>query len=197
MKQTFCEFSTGPRRRTKRLLAEWAPLPAVLPEPGRLLLGSPALPHSGLRLPASVLPSPVPPVFPAILPEPGHVFPPVRPLHLHQLHPSASASGMALAEVALRRGGAPVTVTPGSQPRPTAGVSSCPSAAPRSRGRGCSSRGRSSRDAPWTSRPGRSSGDFNFTFPSFSMLRCCCAHCQIVRKSHSAQDQGGQHKSLS
>lgn len=186
-------FSTGPRGRTKRLLAEWAPLPAVLPEPGRLLLGSPALPHSGLRLPASVLPSPVPPVFLTILPEPGHVFPPVRPLHLHQLHPSASASCMALAEVALRGGGAPVTVSPGSQPRPPAGVSSCPSAPPRSRRRSCCSWGRPSRDAPGTSRPGRSSGDYMFCF-SIIFFYClnAAAHSETMRKSHSAQDQDAQ-----
>lgn len=169
MKQTL-SFSAGPRRRTKRLFAEWAPLPAVLPEPGRLLLGSPALPHSGLGLPASVLPSPLSPVVPAILTEPGLcVFPPVRPLPLHQLHPSTSASGMALAEVALRGRGAPVTVAPGSEPRPPTGVPSCPSAAARSRGRCCCSRGRSSWDAPGTSRPGGSAGDLVYLF-RFSIL---------------------------
>lgn len=153
-------LSAGPRGGTKRLFAERAPLPAVLPEPGRLLFGSPALPHSGLGLPASVLPPSLPAVFPAILPEPGlGLFPPVGPLPLHQLHPSTSASGMALTEVALRGGGAPVTVAPGSEPRSPAGVSSCPSVAARSRGRSRHARGRSPRDAPGTPRPGRPAGD--------------------------------------
>lgn len=171
VKHTF-SFSAGARRRTKRLLAGRAPLPAVLPEPGSLLLGSTALPHSGLRLPASVLPAPLSPVFSAILPEPGlSIFPPVGPLPLHQLHPSAPASGMALAEIALRGGGAPVTISPGSEPRPPAGVSSCPSAAARARGRGCRTRGRSPRDAPGTSRPRRSAGDYFFlSFFGISVL---------------------------
>lgn len=186
MKQTFW-FSAGPRRRTKRLFAERAPFPAVLPESGRLLLGSPALPHSGLRLPASLLPTPLSAVFIAILSEPGLcLFPPVRPLPLHQLHPSAPASSVALAEVALRGRGATVTVSPGFEPGPPSGVSSCPTAAARSRGRGCSARRRSSRDAPGTSRPGWSSGDF-FCFSACVALALLLE--KSVRKSQSAHDK--------
>lgn len=153
-------FPSGPCRGTKRLVSGWPTLPAILPEPGRLLLGTSALPHSGLGLPAPVFPSPLPAIVSAILPEPGlGLFPLVGPLPLHQLHPSTSAGSMALAEVALRGGGAPVTVTPGSEPRPPSGVPSCPSAAARSRGRCCSSRGRSLRDAPGPPRPGGSAGE--------------------------------------
>lgn len=151
-------FPSGPRRGTQRLLPGWAPLPAVLPEPGRLLLGTSALPHSGLGLPAPVFPSPLPAVVSAVLPEPG-LFALVGPLPLHQLHPSASAGGMALAEVALRGGGAPVTVAPGSEPRPPSGVPSCPSAAARARGRRRRSRGGALGDAPGPPRPGGASGD--------------------------------------
>lgn len=80
----FFFLGAGARGRTERLLSERAPLPVVLPQPGRLLLGSPPLPHSGLRLPAAVLPSPVPAVVPVILPEPGlGLLPPVGPLPLH------------------------------------------------------------------------------------------------------------------
>lgn len=159
-------FPSGPRRGTKRLVPGWAPLPAVLPEPGRLLLGPSALPHSGLGLPAPVFPSPLPAVVSAVLSEPGlSLFALVGPLPLHQLHPSTSAGSMALAEVALRGGGAPVTVAPGSEPRPPAGVPSCPPAAARSRGRCCCSRGRSLRDASGPPRPGGASGDsFVFIF---------------------------------
>lgn len=158
-------ISAGPRRRTKWLFAERAPLPAVLPEPGRLLLGSPALPHSGLGLPASVLPTSLPAVVPAVLPEPGlGLFPPVGPLPLHQLHPPAPAGGMALTEVALRGRGPPVTVASGAEPRSPAGVPGCPSAAARSRGRRRGARGRSPRDAPGTPRPGGPAGHYINSF---------------------------------
>lgn len=153
-------FPPGPRRGTKRLFPGWAPLPAVLPEPGRLLLGTSALPHSGLGLPAPVFSSPVSAIVSAILSEPGlSLFALVGPLPLHQLHPSTPAGSMALAEVALRGGGAPVTVAPGSEPRPPSGVPSCPSAAARSRGRCRCSRGRSPRDAFGPPRPGGASGE--------------------------------------
>lgn len=150
----------GARRGTERLLPGRASLPAVLPEPGRLLLGPAALPHSGLGLPAPVLPSPLSAVVSTILSEPGlSLLPLVGPLPLHQLHPSASAGSMALAEVALRGGGPPVTVAPGPEPRPPAGVPGGASAAARARRRCCRARGRAPGDAPGPPRPGGPPGE--------------------------------------
>lgn len=71
---------------------------------------------------------------------------------------------MALTEVALRGGGPPVTVAPGSEPRSPAGVCGCPSAAARSRGRRRRARGRPPRDAPGTPRPGGPAGDYIHLF---------------------------------
>lgn len=188
-------FASGPRRGTKRLFPGRAPLPAVLPQPGRLLVGTSALPHSGLGLPAPVFPSPLPAIVSAILSEPGlSLFPLVGPLPLHQLHPSASAGSMALAEVALRGGGAPVTVAPGSEPRPPSGVPSCPSAAARARGRCCCSRGRSPGDAFRPPRPGGSSGE-SLVFYFWALCSGKCLQLNVTERS--ASSEGRKHTLLS
>lgn len=185
-------FPPGPRRGTQRLFPGWAPLPAVLPEPGRLLLGTSALPHSGLGLPAPVFPSPLSAIVSALLSEPGlSLFPPVGPLPLHQLHPSTSAGSMALAAVALRGGGAPVTVAPGSEPRPPSGVPSCPSAAARSRGRCCCPRGRSLRDAFGPPRPGGPSGE-SLVF----IFGLCVLGNATERSAHDHENTHGLLRSL-
>lgn len=150
---------SGARRRTERLLSGRQALPAVLVEPGCLHGGAAALPHPGLRLPASVLPSTVPAVLSAVLPEPRLGLPaPVGPVPVHQLPPPAPAGRLALAEVALRGRGPTVSVSPGAEPGPPPGVRSRPAAPARPGGGGGGSGGRTPRDAPGTPRPGGAAG---------------------------------------
>lgn len=165
------EFGAGAHGRTERLLSRGAPLPAVLAEPGRVLVRPPTLPHAGLRLPATLLSPSVPAVLAAVLPEPGlGLLPPAGPLLLHQLPASAPAGGMALAEVALRGRGAAGSVSPRAEPGPPPGILGRAAAPARPRGGRCGPRGGSSGDAPGTSRLGGSAGEkFLFLLLKFDL----------------------------
>jgi len=163
---------TGPIGWAFELLSERTALPALLAEPGVLLLGSPALPHPSLGLPAALLPSSLSAVLTVLFPRPGHGIPAFTgALPVHQLAPPAppAPAGLALPALALRGRRATVSVPPRVEFRPASRVSRRPAApAPRpgrrSRGAGGSSSGDACNGA---SRAGGHSGEFSGALPTF------------------------------
>ncbi len=157
-------LSTGPCGRTVQLLSGRATLAARFAEPGSVFLGSPALPHSGVRFPAALLSTSIPPVLTVLFPESRHRLPAFTgPLSVHQFPPSAPAGSVAFPALALRGRGASVAVTPRSEFRSAAGVSGRSAAAPSWTGwRSSGARWRSSGNArSGSSRSGWHSGEFN------------------------------------